>query len=398
MKKKTILYIGGFELPDKNAAAQRVTANAKILRALGYAIVFIGVDKTIKTKVPLLATEKSFEGFTYYSVKYPISIIEWYDYLTSINNILTLKLIFPSHIIAYNYPAFALMRLKKYCHTQNIFLIADCTEWDEPIGHLGYKILKGLDIYLRMHLVHSNINGLIVISEYLENFYSKKIKNLVQLPPLVDLSMNKWTFSDNLTGDKRIILVYAGTPGGGEKDRIDTIINALSEIKKSSILQFNFNIVGLTQSDYIKSFGNENLPPNINEFVCFKGRLSHIDTLKEINKADYQIFIRNKNLKNMAGFPTKYVESISCGTPVLTNSSSNIEQYFRLEETGFLLDISSAEVLEKDLKAALFLSKDAINKMKDYCKSSHMFNYENYVTLFGEFLTNVAENGKYQAS
>lgn len=44
--KGTILYIGGFELPDKNAAAQRVVANAKALRDLNYNVVFIGITKT----------------------------------------------------------------------------------------------------------------------------------------------------------------------------------------------------------------------------------------------------------------------------------------------------------------------------------------------------------------
>ena len=39
MKKETVLYIGGFQLPEKNAAALRVVANAKILRELGYRVV-----------------------------------------------------------------------------------------------------------------------------------------------------------------------------------------------------------------------------------------------------------------------------------------------------------------------------------------------------------------------
>lgn len=34
-KKPVILYIGGFVLPDKNAAAQRVTGNAKAMRDIG---------------------------------------------------------------------------------------------------------------------------------------------------------------------------------------------------------------------------------------------------------------------------------------------------------------------------------------------------------------------------
>ena len=41
--KKAILYIGGFELPDKNAAAQRVVANGKLFTELGYSVYYIGV-------------------------------------------------------------------------------------------------------------------------------------------------------------------------------------------------------------------------------------------------------------------------------------------------------------------------------------------------------------------
>lgn len=49
MHRNKILYIGGFELPDKNAAAQRVVSNAKLCRDLGYEVTLIGVDKSIKS-------------------------------------------------------------------------------------------------------------------------------------------------------------------------------------------------------------------------------------------------------------------------------------------------------------------------------------------------------------
>ena len=41
MSSKTVLYVGGFILPDKNAAAQRVVGIAKILRDIGYNVVFM---------------------------------------------------------------------------------------------------------------------------------------------------------------------------------------------------------------------------------------------------------------------------------------------------------------------------------------------------------------------
>ena len=45
MPRRTILYVGGFELPDLNAAAQRVLANALILRDLGYRVGLVGVTR-----------------------------------------------------------------------------------------------------------------------------------------------------------------------------------------------------------------------------------------------------------------------------------------------------------------------------------------------------------------
>ena len=42
MSLGTILYVGNFELPDKNAAAHRVVNNAKIFRELGYRVALLG--------------------------------------------------------------------------------------------------------------------------------------------------------------------------------------------------------------------------------------------------------------------------------------------------------------------------------------------------------------------
>ena len=45
MREKNILYIGNFELPDKNAAAHRVLGIAKALRECGNNVSFVGVNK-----------------------------------------------------------------------------------------------------------------------------------------------------------------------------------------------------------------------------------------------------------------------------------------------------------------------------------------------------------------
>ena len=45
MAKGTIIYMGNFALPDKNAAAHRVMINGKIFKDLGYRVAYLGVTR-----------------------------------------------------------------------------------------------------------------------------------------------------------------------------------------------------------------------------------------------------------------------------------------------------------------------------------------------------------------
>ena len=45
MAKGTIIYMGNFELPDKNASAHRVMNNGKIFKDLGYRVAYLGVSR-----------------------------------------------------------------------------------------------------------------------------------------------------------------------------------------------------------------------------------------------------------------------------------------------------------------------------------------------------------------
>ena len=130
------------------------------------------------------------------------------------------------------------------------------------------------------------------------------------------------------------------------------------------------------------------VPKNIKDNIQFKGRLTHIDTLNEIKKADFSFFIRNNNLVNKAGFPTKFVESLSCGTPVLTNSTSNIEEYISVGVNGFLLDISDYNSLKNSLKNVLNIPIEQINKMKENCYKSQLFDFRKFISQFKSLVNN----------
>jgi len=395
MEKKYIIYVGGFILPDGNAAAHRVLANAKILRNLGYEVVFLGNQKlnVLKTH-DLILNEKIVDGFKSYTIIYPTSFKSWINHLYSIKELKKIiKHIGSTNvygIIAYNYQALALKSLVQLCKKSKIKLIADCTEW-QVVKRKSILIswIKNMDTFYRMKILHKKLDGMIAISSYLYNYYKSRMKNVLLLPPLVDLNDDKWK-NKKQNIDKKCKLIYAGSPGTGSKDRVDKVLKALSKIKYQNPISFMLTIVGITKEQYINNFGNDSLPTNLEEELIFKGRISHADTIKATQNSDFTIFLRDNNLITMAGFPTKFVESISCGIPVLTNSSSNIIDYLEKGSFGFLLDISSENLLVDSLYKAISQSQEEVNEMKKQCELSNLFDYHSYQNDMHNFMNQLS--------
>ena len=110
-KNKNVLYVGGFELPDLNAAAHRVLANGKILNKLGYEVFYMGISHNKDCNIDVLKTIESENYGIDYKVKYPNNKIQWFNYLSNISNIVRIiELNNINIIIAYNYPALSLYR------------------------------------------------------------------------------------------------------------------------------------------------------------------------------------------------------------------------------------------------------------------------------------------------
>lgn len=332
MKDGVILYIGGFELPDKNAAAHRVLSNAKIFRELGKQVVFIGVDKSLPWNSDVLATRMEVQGFDAYSVPYPKGSKSWLKYLTDIKDYVEIceKYGNVEMMILYNFQAIAMKKLMGYCKKKGIKCCADVTEWRSAKGEgIVYRILKDSDTWYRMHILHKKLDGLIVISRYLENYY-KDCKNVVYIPVVVDCSEKKW--ENNYEKSKDILkLVYAGNPG--RKDRLDKLIEALDKVERKYLL----DVIGITKEQYLCYYPEhaEILKRHID--IVFHGRLPHLETLDYVKRANYSCFFRDDDRVSKAGFPTKFVEAISCGTPVITNKTSDLDEYIGDYSNAILL-------------------------------------------------------------
>lgn len=364
---KRVLYIGGFEMPDKNAAAQRVMANALLLREMGFEVSFIGPTKDRTNAVA------EANGFRCEYVDYPSGTKQWLKYITEFVNpgrILAYK---PDYVVLYNFPAFASLKILKTCHKNGIKVVHDLTEWEGTRGWSPREIVRKIDIALRMRYCMKKMDGVIAISRYLYDYY-KDYTQCILVPPTVDLTNPKWNREREMTAGRTIQLVYAGTAGFGNKDKLDVIIEAIKAF--SSI---HMTVIGMTQDQYEQGYGK--MPEGCKN-VQFRGRVPHAEAVKAVCDADFQMLIRDNTLKNRAGFPTKFVESMSCCTPLIATLTSNIGDYLKDGKNGFVVD--ETQSLMKVFTRILGMEGKDIVDMKQNCRDFTGFDYRSYKTEFGK--------------
>lgn len=348
MHKQTrrFLYVGGFELPDHNAAALRVLNIAKAIRLIGHEVIFLNYSSHV-----LQNNLKVYSGFQCY--EYPKqTLLKHLTAISHIKNIIENEGI--TDIIAYNNPAISLWRMMRYCKKKHIRCYADATEWYASSYFTLRGIAINIDTALRMRILHKKMSGVIAISEYLYQYYQGWV-DTVKVPPLSDKIECDAVPLMECKGERQTVkIVYAGSPSA-QKEQLDSIVCAIEKVGAPIELE----IIGIKKEEYEKIYKIK----YIGTQVHFLGRISRDEVLQKTKRADWTIIIRSNNRVVKAGFPTKVVESISLGVPVIANRFSNIDEY--LNENNSIV-IADEQDLEQAIKKAAGETKTVNDMIFDY--------------------------------
>lgn len=369
MKNETIIYAGMFELPDEDAAAHRVHGIGKILIELGYKVIFIGFSKRRNLR------EFNTESCTYLAMKKPESTKEWIELQTSAS--LLKKTIKNTHnvrgVILYNFPSLPFEGVRHICTTKKIPIYADCTEWHHDDRGVRLAWLKNLETYKRIRFDDFRVDGLIVISSFLEKYYSKK--RTIKIPPIFDYMETR--LCDTHAYADKTVFVFTGTISA-QKENVVSMVKAAKELEEEGY-NIELKIYGVSLEEYKKNTDMDVSVTNIH----FYGRVQHEQCIKAIQDADFQVFFREITRVNMAGFPTKFAESFSCGTPVITSYTSDIPEYLKDGKTGFVVVDGN---VKEAMKRACSCTKEEKEKLRDNVLKEKRFDYREYIESLDKFL------------
>lgn len=373
-----IVYIGS-NIPDKTPAGVRVFANALALKEYGYDVKLISKDKDYQTGFD------QNEGIDTWHLQAPQSTKGWMSSLVNVKPYTKIieEIGEVKAVIAYELPAIAFLRLRRFCKQRGIKLICETAEWQkwENLGHLGFvaRTVRLLDININMHFAYKNADAIIVTSHYFADHFKGKLPILT----LPTLQCHRLEIGNVQTNHPRKF-IYAGGLGY-QKDMLVEIIQAFSEL---SDREFEFNILGLSKEQYAERFSDK-IPVveainRENEKVKFWGKVSHTEVLDELRKSDFSLIIRQSSHRNNVGFPTKFGESINCGTPVIVSNFSDVVYYTELYNVGIVADVAN---IKGGIQKAIELDDVALQQMKERSWACDAFYFKGNVNNLGEFVS-----------
>jgi glycosyltransferase involved in cell wall biosynthesis len=392
-----VIYTGAFRFPDGDAAAARVLGIGKALRASGFVLEFAGWEDAEREEDRQPNGEYRFQDFAYVSQREfrlkPLSAVKRaLGYFTAGQN--TLKWLAAqdlrdvSAIISYHGGSVFLVQLAFLCWRRGIRLLLDCTEWYDPDGLVGGRFgLVHLDNEFRMQFLNRLIGRGIVISHFLERYYSARGCRVLRVPPLIDLSEPKWQLQSRGQNDGVLRLVYAGTPG--KKDLLGSALHGLRVLVAEGHV-VELHLIGPSREVVLACVdGDVGLLDALQSSLVFHGRVPQADVPGLLAMVDFSILLRPQKRYAQAGFSTKLVESLAAGVPVLANLTGDIAAYIRDGHEGILLTDYSAEAFVAGVRRILALTDAQKREMRLAARAlaEQQFDFRAFVPQLGDFLS-----------
>lgn len=385
MKSAVILTSDNY--PCADAGAVRQHALSKILQSLDYQVLVLGYGK------PTGGMKGTYDGVDYVTFRPNSGNILIRLAYRLVSDLRMLKYL-RKHVkhtdvlVAVGLQPNTYHALERYARKHNCILVHDSVEWYSPEEYKN-------GARNRSYRVNEKLNSeimkspwrVIAISRYLYEHFNKKCERTACVPVIMDVLASDYR-QEPVQGREKVRFVYAGAPG--RKDYLAQLLEGFSLLEQSLLEKLELRMVGITQKQLCEMCGvTEKTLEKLSGCLTALGRVPREQAVREVMDADYSMLLRDSSLRYAkAGFPTKIVESLMCGTPPFCNLSSDLELYLKDGENAVLVNGFTPEAVKEAAERALKLHPEQRNAMRRCARvtAQQSFDYRNYVEHIGNLL------------
>jgi glycosyltransferase involved in cell wall biosynthesis len=394
---KAIIYVGSFYFPNASPGGTRVLGIGMALRDAGYRVVFAGMEHRGREEDRQSGGGFCYQGFSYEPEKdhghgrlarLKRALLTHALGITTMRRLHAMDLSTTQAIIAYHVSRPLLWQLMSFCRRRHLPLVIDSTEWYDAKrfkeAGSGPSCWKSVSHIFRFQ---PRVRSVIAISSLLDRYFCGHGCGVIRIPPLVDMNQpDRQIVQQAVHNDEILRLVYAGSPG--KKDLLKPVIRGLHALHAAGT-SVELHLVGLSRSTVCVCLGKESaLLNDLGDSVIYHGRVPHSKSMSLVAQADFSILLRPDNLLAHAGFPTKLVESLSLGVPIITNLTSDIGKYVCDGKEGIVLDGSDSDAFVDGVRRALSMPRHQWSAMRVHARQRALesFDYRNYVVPLNDFI------------
>ncbi len=254
------------------------------------------------------------------------------------------------------------------------------------------KLIKWYDFYLGIRFLSKHVDGLIVLSTFLENFLINKVrykKSIIIQPNFID-SKNFEMPSKILPfkEDQRTI-GYVGTPT--KKDGVIDLLNSfqilLKKYPNTHLLIIGDITNGKTIIPKLKKYA---LKLNVINNITFTGLVPSAKIPFLLHSCDILALTRPKGIFAEAGFPTKLGEYFACKKPVVITKVGDIPKYFNNNEQAILVNPEDPVNISKGFEY-LLKNKNQATKIGEngFCWMKKNLDYHIVSDKINKFINNI---------
>lgn len=274
-------------------------------------------------------------------------------------------------------------RVYKTCIKHNKKIILEQCEWYDPSSFKFYQYdPRYINFNTNIKKRYLNVDGVISISRLLNDYYQSNDVKTIRIPSIVDIDEKK--YNDDINNEK-IHLIYTGN-ASRSKELLKPILLALNNNKYKD--KFIFDIYGLTKQQLLNNINDETL---LSDDVQCYGFIGQDKIEEKLLESDYQIFIRPNRRSSNAGFPTKLCESMSAGTPIITNDTGDIGLYLKDGYNGFVCKGNEEKDIEEVFDKILNLNRENYTNIRKNARKSAKdnFDYRNYLEIVKKLIEEI---------
>lgn len=284
----------------------------------------------------------------------------------------------PSHLVTYGTMATSLAQALRWGRRRGVPVLVDVVERYAPQQFSGGRLAPGyLSATSGFATLARRADGVIAISRHLEEYFAGRGVPTLRVPPTLDVA-------DTPNGCPRadIALGYFGSPG--RKDLLDVVVDAFRDVRRATGRDdLRLVVAGPGTA--------EALGPRRIEGLELRGRVPQRDVMSLVGSLAATVLARPPAPYADAGFPTKVVESLAVGTPVICNLTSDLADVVREGETGWVPPSPTVLSVAEAMSRAVTTLPDDFARMRQRARDAAMAHFDAsiYVNPIDRFLTSL---------